>query len=204
MSQTPTAHPREALLYSFWSAIDVSDNLMRALHALRGLHGMPAAIAAIPLLLMSYALAWLVLYFDVSSTYAWAVKAADKITPVIPPDLTPFAGYLIVALTLLPTLVELFSARFAAAGIAVAQIMVFVMSLFDAITDWPRVVDFCELYHPTFATLGRGGEVLFVAFRVAWLWMATFGFEMLFVVFAVSALALLRASRVPTWQRRDA
>lgn len=94
-----------------------------------------------------------------------------------------------------PTLVELFAARFALGGLRVAAGLVYAFSLFDAVTDWPRVVTFMDTYRRAFDGLGIFAGVAFFVARLLWLFMASFGFEVLFVVFAVCTLALLLNSR---------
>lgn len=173
------------LLYSFWNLIDISDNINRAIKVVSGIRGTAATVMLLALVVLDYNLFWLMLYFDLGATAEWSQKASELILPVLPQDLIKYTSYLVVALTLLPTLAEMFSAAFARAGIIFAQGLIFSMTLFDAITDWPRVVTFCEVFRPIFAEMGQLSGFILIAFRTTWLFMATFGFEMLFVVFAV-------------------
>lgn len=101
------------------------------------------------------------------------------------------AAFITLGLTLLPTLVELFGARFAAVGIRVAAALVYLFSAFDMLTDWPRVVEFCGTFRERFDGMGILAGIGFWLFRMLFLFLASFGFELLLVVFAVCALALL-------------
>jgi hypothetical protein len=178
-------------MHSFWSAIDVSDNLQKSLAAIRGIRGLNAAILAAALGGVSYGLFWLVWYFDVGATLDWTQTAVGIVAPSIPASMAGAAGALVLAITLLPTLIELFTARFAREGIIAAGGLVFAFSLFDMITDWPRVVVFMDAYAGAFDRLGFLRWPVFHITRLLWLFMASFGFELLFIVFAVTAFALL-------------
>ena len=180
---------------SFWGYIDLSDNLQRALSSIRGIRGINALLLAAALGFISYGLFWLVWYFDIGATLDWTSQAIAVIAPSIPPGMAPYAGALVLAITLLPTLIELFTARFARDGIVVASGLVFAFSLFDMITDWPRVVVFFDAYAGAFARLGILRWPAFYIIRLLWLFMASFGFELLFILFAVTALALLLQTR---------
>ena len=177
-------------MYSFWSALDISDNIARALAAIRGIRGLNALILLLALAAINYGLFWLVLYFDIGATLDWTQTAASIILPSIPLQYAEYSSYLVLSITLLPTLIELFAARFARAGIVIASGLVFAFALFDAITDWPRVVVFMDAYSEAFAFLGILRWPVFLVVRLAWLFMASFGFEAIFVVFAVTMLAL--------------
>jgi hypothetical protein len=172
-------------LYGFWAAIDISENIQRGLGAIKGIKGLNALILLLALGAINYGLFWLVLFFDVGATLEWTERAAFIIAPTVPPEFGQYTSYLILSITLLPTLIELFAARFAAAGLHIAAGLVFAFSLFDAVTDWPRVVLFMDAYREAFNALGVLSWPAFQITRLLWLFMATFGFEALFVVFLV-------------------
>jgi hypothetical protein len=176
--------------------LDLSDNLRRGWLAVRNVYGWPALVMGGALAVICYALVPAILYFDVLATYDWTEKAAVYLMPTYEATgLAAYAGYTVVALTLLPTLVELFTARFAQAGIRFAGWLVFSFCLFDAITDYPRVAEFTNAYRPAFDALpGLVGWFAFWALRMGLLIMASFGFEALFIVFAVCAVILFMNS----------
>lgn len=176
---------------TFWNWIDISDNLQKSLASVRGIKGLNALILATALGFVSYGLFWLVWYFDLGATMDWSQQAINVIAPSIPANMAPYAGALVVALTLLPSLVESFTARFAREGIVVSAGLIYAFSLFDMITDWPRVVTFMDAYAGAFERLGILRWPVFYVTRLLWLFMASFGFELLFVVFSVTAAALL-------------
>ena len=179
---------------AFLDAIDLSSNLERGLAAIRGIRGLPALILGIALALICVALAPLIFYFDIGSTLSATDVAVNTIIPTIPYEYASAASLVALGLTMLPTLVELFGSRFAVVGIRVAAGLVYFFSVFDAITDWPRVHEFMEAYRASFDGLGWFAGIAFWVVRALFLFMATFGFELLFVVFAVCALALVISS----------
>jgi hypothetical protein len=182
----------------FLDAIDLSENVSRGIAAVRGLRGLPALIAAAALGMICVALAPLVWYFDIDATIYATDTAVNIIVPTLPPEWASAAALVALGLSLLPTLIELFGARFAMAGIRVAAGMVYFFSAFDALTDWPRVAEFCSAYRQHFDGLGLLAVPAFVLFRALFLFMATFGFELAIIVFAVCAFACMLQSGART------
>lgn len=175
----------------FLDAIDLSENIKRALNAVRNIRGLSALVTALAFIAICVGLAPLIWYFDVEATIESTDAAVTYILPTLPERVAASVGLVTLALTLLPTLIELFGARFAAAGITFASALVYGFSLFDAVTDWDRTEQFCEIYRRDFDQAGLLGQLLFYVFRIVWLFLATFGFELLFIVFAVTAVVLL-------------
>lgn len=175
----------------FLDAIDLSANIERGLTAVRGIRGLPALILGGALTLICVALLPLVWYFDIDATLMASDAALGVIMPSLPYEVASMAALVTLGLTLLPTLVELFGARFAAVGIRVASALVYLFSAFDMLTDWPRVVEFCAAFRDRFDGMGMAAGLGFWLFRLLFLFLASFGFELLLVVFAVCALALL-------------
>lgn len=174
----------------FLDSIDLSANIERGLAAIRGMRGLGALILAVALTLVCIALAPLIWYFDLDATLYATEIAQQVVLPSLPGEWAQAAGWLALGLTILPTLVELFGSKFAQVGIRVAAALVYLFSVFDAVTDWPRVEEFCNAYARYFDGLGLFAGPAFFAFRALFLFLATFGFEVVFVVFAVCALAL--------------
>ena len=177
----------------FFDMIDLGANLQRGLSAVRSLSGLPALITAIPLGLMSFLFLVLAWHFDLKPTYDWTAVAVNKLQPTFVGGLASYIGVLIFTMTLLPSLIELFTVRFAKADIAMAQWLVYFFVIFDWVTDWPAAADFIDGYVATgvFARLGPLAMVGEYAAKVAWLMLASFGFEMLGVVFAICTLYLV-------------
>lgn len=182
-------------LTGFWDAIDVSANIRRGLVAVHGVGGLPALILMLALGGINYGLFWLVWTFDISSTLDWSNTAAETIAAMTDTAsvavVGQYAGYVVLALTLMPTLVELFGSIFAKQQIVFASALVFTFSLFDMITDWPRVVQFFDAFTGAAERGGPLGWLAFYMLRIGWLFMASFGFEALLVVFGVCMVALL-------------
>lgn len=174
----------------FLDSIDLSANIERGLAAVRGVRGLTALILAGALTLICLALVPLVWYFDIDATMMASDQALNTIMPTLPYEVMGMVSFIVLGLTLMPTLVELFGARFAAVGIRVAAALVYLFSAFDMLTDWPRVVEFCEAFRSRFDGMGVFAGIGFWAFRLLFLFLASFGFELLLVVFAVCALAL--------------
>lgn len=175
----------------FLDSIDLSANLERGLNAVRGITGLAALILGGALTLICVALLPLVWYFDIDATLMASDAALNTIMPSLPIEVAGMAAFITLGLTLMPTMIELFGARFAAVGIRVAAALVYLFSAFDMLTDWPRVVEFCATFRERFDGMGPLAGVGFWLFRLLFLFLASFGFELLLIVFGVCALALL-------------
>lgn len=187
-----------SILYSFWDTIDVAENSKRGLQAVKGINGYAALLMLIPFSFLIIAFGLLSWYFDLSATSEWTQHAVKEIWKTIPESAATFIGWTVVCIIILPTLVELFMARFAITGIKFAAIIVFCVSLFDMVTDWPRVVQFTDGYKEAFDQLGFLSVPVFFAVRLLWLFLASFAFESLFLVFCVVWISLLfQTKRTP-------
>ena len=177
----------------FFDMIDLGANLQRGLNAVRSMHGLPALISAVPLGMVSFLFLTLAWHFDLRPTYDWTQIAIAKLQPTFIGALADYVGILIFTMTLLPSLIELFTVRFARADIAMAQWLVYFFVIFDWVTDWPAASDFVDGYvnAGVFERLGVLATPAIYAVKIGWLMLASFGFEMLGVVFAVCTLALL-------------
>lgn len=182
-------------MHRFWDAIDISTNIRRGLTAIRGVTGLPALVLMVALGFINYGLFWLVWAFDIGSTLNWSSRAAEQINAMVGgsagAEIGQYAGYVVLSITLLPTLVELFGSIFAKAQIVFASGLVFALSLFDMLTDWPMVVQFFDSFTDAADSGGAFGWLAFYLMRILWLFMASFGFEALLVVFSVCMVALL-------------
>lgn len=171
----------------FFDAIDISTNIERGLRVVKGVRGIPALLLMTVLFAMCYLLVPWIWYFDLDSTVEWTNIAITQVQPSVS-QAGEVIGFAVMGITLLPSLVEMFTAKFAAAGIRVAGILIYGFSLFDMITDRPRVWAFVEGFRPAFDGLGLLTEGALLIIKVMFLFLASFGFEALFVVFLVSGL----------------
>lgn len=180
----------------FFDMLDLGENLKRGLRAVSGMSGIPALVTAVPLALIAMLFLSLAWYFDLKPTFDWTAIAVKKLTPTFGESLAEYLPILVFTMTMLPTLIELFTVKFARADIALAQWMVYLFVVFDLVTDWPAAADFMQSYIDAgvFARLGMLATPAAYLCKVGWLLFASFGFEMLGVVFAICALALLLKS----------
>jgi hypothetical protein len=82
--------------------------------------------------------------------------------------------------------------------------MVFSFTLFDAVTDYPRVVEILAQYEGAYAAFGPLGIPLFWLSHALLLFMASLGFELLLIVFSITAIVLLMNGRAGGVQQRRA
>lgn len=179
--------------------MDLPENLQRGLFVVRPIKGLSAAIMAAVL----FCLCWLMwpwlYYFDIESTAVWSEMALNALGATLANAGMPISGsynanlaWFITGSTFLPTLIELFTVRFASAGIKAARILVLFFATFDLVTDWPRVNEFIDAFD-----LGLFGMVL----KVPLLLLASFGLQSLFLIFGICGFALLLNVRAPIGRR---
>jgi hypothetical protein len=176
---------------AFFDAIDVSTNIDRGLKVVRNVQGLSAFIMMVVLFGLCYILAPWIWFFDLDSTVVWTEMAMKQVEPTLPKQVASVLGTAVLGVTLLPTLVEMFTSRFASAGIKMAGILVYGFSLFDMITDRPRVWAFIDGFEGAFEGLGLLEWPVSMAVKILFLFLASFGFEALFVVFGVAGIYCL-------------
>lgn len=175
--------------------MDLPENLQRGLFVVRPIKGLAAGIMAAVL----FALCWLMwpwlYYFDIESTAVWSEGALHALGATLGSAALPLAdsyasnaAWFITGSTFIPSLVELFTVRFASGGIKAARVLVVFFATFDLVTDWPRVSAFMDSFD-----LGLFGFVL----KIPLLLLASFGLECLFIVFLICGVALLFNVQVP-------
>jgi hypothetical protein len=167
----------------------LSENLERALGVVRGLTGLPALVLACALTVVCIGLAPLVWYLDLDSTLQWTDTIITIVVPTIPAEFAAWVSVISLALTLLPSAIELFTARFAV-RIPAAASLVYTFSLIDMVTDYPRVRTLLAGYQPAFESLGLLATPAYWLAHPLLLFLASFGFELLLIVFSVTALVL--------------
>jgi hypothetical protein len=185
----------------FFKAIDLTENLDRALRAIHGVRGTTAIVLALALLVICLGIAPLAWYLDIDSTLSWVEPTTESIMPSLPESMLDYVGFLVLCITLLPSLIELFTARFAV-HIPAAGAMVFSFTLFDAVTDYPRVASLLAEYEGAYAAFGPLGAPLYWFSHPLLLFMASFGFELLLIVFSIAAWVLFINGRASFVQRR--
>jgi hypothetical protein len=174
----------------FLNLIDLSLNIQRGIQTIRGVTGGVAALMAVGLTVLACGLAPLVWYFDLSATLDYADPLIRELSPTLPTTLVAFSTFVVLAVTLLPTVVELLLPRIGA-KVQAAALLVFVFSGVDAVTDWPRVATTMAVYRGGFEQWGIAGMVLWYALHPLLLLFSTFLFELLFVLCVVLILVLV-------------
>jgi hypothetical protein len=186
----------------FFSKVDISDNIAKAL---RGVAKIPPGMASkvfawmwcFPIMVFSGAFAW---YFDISSTWEFSRGVSTLIAASLPPWMAaigPIMWLVIVILSLSPTVMEMGGAFFARLNIWFFQVMVWFFVAFDLFTDGPRVTEFLAIYQASLYSIPWiGGPVVYWTVWFFFLLLGSYGFELIFVVAAVSFAALLRKSKV--------
>lgn len=173
--------------------MDLPENLQRGLGVARPLRGIAAGVMGLVLLALCWLLWPWLFYFDIESTQVWTTLAMERLNQTIYGAGIPFSityteniAWIVTGTTFLPTLVELFTVRFASAGIQAARILVIFFATFDLVTDWPRASEFIDSF-----SLGALGWLL----KVPLLLLASFGLQSLFIIFLVCGFALLINAR---------
>lgn len=188
----------------FLSAIDISENLDRALGAIARIgHPLAQKFFAwgflFPIVVVSGAFAW---RFDFMSTIGATQKAIDFVLPSLPAWAAGFSTFFVFCLTIAPTVIEMGGAVFAKAGIAAFQILVWFFACFDVVTDGPGVNEFLLGYADEFNKLPAG--ISTIVWWICWvgkLLLASYFYEMIFVIslacfiFMVSPAAARAAGR---------
>lgn len=174
----------------FMNLIDLSVNIQRGLNAIRGISGGVAALMIVGLTVLACGLAPLVWFFDLDATLDYAQPMIDQMIPTLPVQDAVAISYIVLGITILPTVVELLLPRIGA-NVQAAAFLVFLFSAIDAITDYPRVQSVLVAYKPAFETYGVAGMALWYPLHLVILLFATFLFELLFVLCVVLILALI-------------
>jgi hypothetical protein len=174
--------------------MDLPENLQRGLYVCRPIRGLSAAIMAVILFFLCWLLWPWLWYFDVESTQVWAEQALTTLGATLYntgiPAIDSYSSniaWFITGTTFLPTIVELFTVRFASAGIKAARILVIFFATFDLVTDWPRVAAFVDQF-------GLNGFAAFFL-KIPLLLLASFGLQSLFLIFLICGFLLLINAR---------
>lgn len=174
----------------FFQLIDLTLNIQRGLQAIKGIKGGVAALMAVGLTILACGLAPLVWFFDISATLDYADPLVRELLPTLPDTTIAFTSFLVLSLTVMPTIVELLMPRIGA-QVPGAAFLVFLFCVVDGITDYPRVEQTLTVYAPHFTQLGWIGQILWWMLHPVLLLFATFLLELLFVLCWVLVLGLI-------------
>jgi surface polysaccharide O-acyltransferase-like enzyme len=171
------------------SALDLSDNLKRAADWARGVRGVPAAVSAFCFFILAYVFGALAYRYDLLPTYRFIQPVAQDVLASGAEWLSLFA----VFLTLLPTLIELASVGLVQRSIKALEFMTYFFIFFDLVTDYREaaaLVDVWQrggLFDPLPFPLAGAAVALA---KLGWTFAASFAFEFLAILFAVTGLLL--------------
>lgn len=174
----------------FLSMIDLSTNIQKGVRVLNGISAGVAAIMIVGLTLVCSGIFPLLWYFDIDSTLGYAVPLIEKLLPSLPSELAVVSGVVVLSITLLPTIVEIFLPSLGTQIKSIA-FLVFGFIVGDALTDWPRVRTVMDVYRPKFDGYGLIGTVLWYPCHAGLLLFATILFEVIFAVCFVLIIALI-------------
>jgi len=178
------------------SALDLSDNLKRAADWAGGVRGVPAGVAAACFFVMAYVFGALAYRYDLVPTWRFMQPIANDVLSTGAEWLTLF----VVFLTLLPTLIEIAAAKLAQRDVRMLQWMVYFFIFFDIVTDYTEAVALVDVWRRSglFAPLPdvlEGAAVVLT--KVGWTFAASFAFEFLAVLLALTALLLAGNVKAP-------
>jgi len=174
---------------SLFDALDLSDNLKRAAEWARGVRGVPAAVTAVCFFILAYVFGALAYRYDLLPTYRFIQPVAQDVLASGAEWLTLF----VVFLTFLPTLIELASVGLVQRSIKALEYMTYFFIFFDLVTDYTEATALVEvwqragLFDPLPSFLAGAAAVLA---KISWTFAASFTFEFLAILFAVTGLLL--------------
>jgi len=179
------------------SALDLSDNLKRAADWAGGVRGVPAGVAAACFFVMAYVFGALAYRYDLVPTWRFMQPIANDVLATGAEWLTLF----VVFLTLLPTLIEIAAAKLAQRDVQMLKWMVYFFIFFDIVTDYGEAAALVEVWQRggLFAPLpGALQGAAVVMAKIGWTFAASFAFEFLAVLLALTALLLAGNIKAPS------
>jgi hypothetical protein len=179
----------------FWDMIDISENMTRIEDWTETIsNGLASRINVFvfgTLTLVAFALTW---YFDLQSTITGMTVITDRVMPNLPVKVEKYSAIVVLAFTIMPTLLEIFTAGLAKYNVKIIQIMIIAMTIFDVLTDIPRAYELAMSFWPQMETMGLLGPIVFWFFYGLIQLMATIGFELGVVIFAYATLIFVAKS----------
>lgn len=163
--------------------MDVSTALVSAVGWAKSIKGAEAGILAVWFLLIDLIMGWLCWYFDIESTMIWARGVQPTIMGSLSEQFLLWAPAILVLIALVPTLLRQSLAKLAGRLQLIAALL-FLVGLFDVQTDWPRTAAFFNLdvVWNVFGWAGPAQGLIWALARLVFLFFATDGFEVIFVV----------------------
>jgi hypothetical protein len=165
------------------SAIDLTAGIRAARPYVASLPPGLAAMNAAAFAVLSTVFLTLSWYFDYDSTMTFIHPFAISLTGTLPATLTALVPWVVLALTVSPTVIELFLP--AIAQIRIVAFILYGVIVFDALTDYPRVELFLAFYEPS---SGWVEILLWKAAHAVMLFFGTVGFEFCFALCTVVTL----------------
>lgn len=181
------------LLWYLWDMVDITENMKRVKEYIievdNGFDALWHSLVFALLSLATFAGAW---YFDIESTIIGMKSFTDLVVPSLPGQSARLTWWIIAAITALPTLLELFSGGIAKKNVKIVQLAIIGFTLFDAVTDIPRVYGFTLQLWPQIQLLGWGVDwFVFYAYFIVTLFFATLGIEVLAVLFGYLTVSFI-------------
>lgn len=179
----------------FWDMIDISENIKRAERTARGhSNGLGAWMNAVAMAILTIVAFSLAYKFDFESTFIGMSTLRSVVLTDLPASVLKFSTWIIIALTIAPTVIELFTAAYAKADVKIMQIYIMGFTGFDLITDIPRALTFTNQLQANFDQLGAFSGLAYWAFFIVWLFLSTIGFELgLMITGYLTAVYLIKA-----------
>lgn len=171
--------------------MDVSAALSSAVAWARSVGSAEARVLALWFVLMDVVFGWLCWYFDIESTMVWARGVQPTVMSGLSESLLLWAPAILLLIALVPTLMRQSLAQLAGKLQLIAALL-FIVGMFDAQTDWPRTAAFFDLdvVWDIFHWAGPAQGLVWAASRIAFLFFATDGFEVIFIVSVVCTVIL--------------
>lgn len=188
MGNTDIFHPQTAtgrFLLWMWDMIDISENMGRIEDWTMTISNGGSALVHLGVFLfLSAAAGALTWFFDIESTIQGMSGITNVVIPSLPGQIAHLSWYVILALTLMPTFLEIFTAGMAKYNIKIIQLSIIAFTLFDMITDIPRAYQRALEMWPQIEVMGWGlSHIVYWTYFIFWLFFSTLGFEVGFVVF---------------------
>lgn len=177
----------KAALEAFWKTVDISDNLSLTTKAVKSIpYGWQSGAFALVCFAATFGFGWMAWTFDLHSSWAAMAKVREMLVASLAG--LAVATYIGAMLTYMPTLLEMFGARFARFNIIIVQIAVVGLSIFDLFTDLPEVQQLMNHAWPFFSQGGILGYVSWYLLFALWWFLSSYGWELLTCIFAWAAV----------------
>lgn len=176
--------------------MDVSTALTSAVSWAKTVRGPEAGVLAVWFLLVDLIMGWLCWHFDIESTMVWAKGVQPTIMHSLSEQVLLWAPFILVLIALVPTLMRQSLAGLASKVQLVAGLL-FIVGMFDVQTDFPTTKAFFDLpvVWNIFGWAGPAQGLVWAASRLIFLFFATDGFEIIFIVSCACTVMLALGAR---------